>query len=397
MVIERLPDRSTRVHEQVARPRYSSSRAARGRASWCRRSARSPRRTGRARPRARRARPAGRRRACRRAGRARASSAVAHSRVEPVEDARRAPPPAGGERRADRAAAAARPPCGSGPGNPGTAPPPGASPTRGSATIARITSATTALELDRRATLRVACGRGRGSLAIEILPARVRGDRAAAAAAAHGESRLLELGEQQLLQVAPRARCGSGTSLGLPLRAEVSTAPIRTATGRRDIAGPSARNVPRGEIADRLGLAPLHAEQVGGARHVDVEEGAAHQEVGGLGGDVLGELGEPLRRDHAGEPALAPAAHQVGHRARATRGGPRRSPRRRSAGANICASSTTTSAGYQCSRGASNSAVEERGGAAHLPFDLEPLEARAPPTRDARGSARRSARSRARE
>ena len=56
-------------------------------------------------------------------------------------------------------------------------------------------------------------------------------------------------------------------------------------------------------------------EQVGGARHVDVEEGAAHQEVGGLGRDVLGELGQALRGDDAGKPALAAAAHQVGHRA----------------------------------------------------------------------------------
>ena len=69
------------------------------------------------------------------------------------------------------------------------------------------------------------------------------------------------------------------------------------------------------EIAELLGLTAFEPEQIGGARHVDVEEGAPHQEVGGFGRDVLGELGEPLRRDHAGEPALAAAAHQVGHRA----------------------------------------------------------------------------------
>ena len=67
------------------------------------------------------------------------------------------------------------------------------------------------------------------------------------------------------------------------------------------------------EVAEHFGLAPVHAEQIGGARHVDVEEGAAHQEVGGFGRDVLGELGEPLRGDDAGEAALAAAAHQVGH------------------------------------------------------------------------------------
>ena len=33
------------------------------------------------------------------------------------------------------------------------------------------------------------------------------------------------------------------------------------------------------QVADRFGLAALHAEQVGGAGHVDVEEGAAHQEI----------------------------------------------------------------------------------------------------------------------
>ncbi len=69
------------------------------------------------------------------------------------------------------------------------------------------------------------------------------------------------------------------------------------------------------EIAKGFGLPPLHAEQVGGARHVDVEEGAAHQEVGRFGRDVLGELCQPLGRDDPGKPALAAAAHQVGHRA----------------------------------------------------------------------------------
>src|SRR3546814_9376977 len=74
--------------------------------------------------------------------------------------------------------------------------------------------------------------------------------------------------------------------------------------------------MPALQIADRLGLPPLHAEQVGGARHVDIEEGAPHQEIARLGGDILRELGQPLRRDRARQAALAPAAHQVGHRAR---------------------------------------------------------------------------------
>jgi hypothetical protein len=51
------------------------------------------------------------------------------------------------------------------------------------------------------------------------------------------------------------------------------------------------------------------------ARHIDIEKGAPHQEVRRFGRDILGELGEPLRRDHARQPALAPAAHQIGHRA----------------------------------------------------------------------------------
>ena len=44
------------------------------------------------------------------------------------------------------------------------------------------------------------------------------------------------------------------------------------------------------EVAYLLGLAALHAEQVGGARHVDVEEGAPHQEIARLRGYILGEL-----------------------------------------------------------------------------------------------------------
>ncbi len=67
------------------------------------------------------------------------------------------------------------------------------------------------------------------------------------------------------------------------------------------------------QIAEHLGLTALHAEQVGGAGHVDVEKGAAHQEIGGLRRDVFRQLGQALRGDHAGEAALAPAAHQIGH------------------------------------------------------------------------------------
>ena len=66
------------------------------------------------------------------------------------------------------------------------------------------------------------------------------------------------------------------------------------------------------EIADALRLPAVHSQQIGGALHVDIEEGAAHQEIGRLGGNVLRQLGEPLGGDHAGQPALPAATHQIG-------------------------------------------------------------------------------------
>src|SRR3546814_18764549 len=75
--------------------------------------------------------------------------------------------------------------------------------------------------------------------------------------------------------------------------------------------GAEPEEMPALQIADRLGLPPLHAEQVGGARHVDIEEGAPHQEIARLGGDILRALGQPLRRDRARQAALAPAAPPV--------------------------------------------------------------------------------------
>jgi len=127
------------------------------------------------------------------------------------------------------------------------------------------------------------------------------------------------------------------------------------------------------EIAELLGLAPLQPQQIGRARHVDVEESATHQEVAGLGGDVLGELGEALGGNDAGETALAAPAHQVGHRAErqaahlvrhlACHGGreklrfvhhdQRRIP--------------MLARGIEQRR-------EEGGGGAHLAFDLQPLQ-----------------------
>ena len=71
--------------------------------------------------------------------------------------------------------------------------------------------------------------------------------------------------------------------------------------------------MPPFEVAKSLRLPPLHAEQVSRARHVDVEESPAHQEIRRLRRDVLGELRQSLRGDYAGKAALAAAAHQVGH------------------------------------------------------------------------------------
>ncbi len=67
------------------------------------------------------------------------------------------------------------------------------------------------------------------------------------------------------------------------------------------------------QLAEDLGLATLETEKVGGPGHVDIEEGTPHQKIRGLGRDVLGELGQSLRRDDAGEAALAAAAHEVRH------------------------------------------------------------------------------------
>src|SRR3546814_11280684 len=57
------------------------------------------------------------------------------------------------------------------------------------------------------------------------------------------------------------------------------------------------------------------SDLVGGARHVDIEEGATHQKVRRLGRDILGELCQPLGGDDAGKAAFPAPAHQIGHRA----------------------------------------------------------------------------------
>ena len=71
--------------------------------------------------------------------------------------------------------------------------------------------------------------------------------------------------------------------------------------------------LPALQIPEGLCLSPLHAQKVGGARHVDIQKGSAHEEIGGLGRDVLGELRQSLGGDDPRKPAFAAAAHQVRH------------------------------------------------------------------------------------
>jgi hypothetical protein len=127
------------------------------------------------------------------------------------------------------------------------------------------------------------------------------------------------------------------------------------------------------EVADLFGLTALHAQKIGGAGHVDVEESAPHQEVGGFGSDVLGQLGQALGGDDPGQPALAPTAHEVRHRREReaahvvghVAGGGRRKHLRfvddHQRGIPLVA------------RGVEQG-VHEDGGAAHLRFEFEPVE-----------------------
>jgi hypothetical protein len=52
--------------------------------------------------------------------------------------------------------------------------------------------------------------------------------------------------------------------------------------------------LPALQVPEGVCLSPLHAQKVGGARHVDIQKGSAHEEIGGLGRDVLGELRQSL-------------------------------------------------------------------------------------------------------
>ena len=83
----------------------------------------------------------------------------------------------------------------------------------------------------------------------------------------------------------------------------------RAAADRR----PEAQELAALEVADALRLPAVHSQEIGSALHVDIEKSPPHQKVRRLGGDVLGQLGEPLGGDYARKPALAPAAHEIGH------------------------------------------------------------------------------------
>ena len=166
---------------------------------------------------------------------------------------------------------------------------------------------------------------------------------------------------------------GGGTRAGPALRDAVSTPPMRIGSGRREKRRAQRHELPALQVAEHLGLAALHAEQVGGAGHVDVEEGAAHQEVRGLGGHVLGELGEALRGDDAGEAALPAAAHQIGHGAERAAAGLVGGLARHGGGEEL----RLIHHHHHRRPGVAlhlEHAVEEGGGAAELGLDLDPFQ-----------------------
>ena len=148
---------------------------------------------------------------------------------------------------------------------------------------------------------------------------------------------------------------GSGVSLGLPERAEVATAPIFTVIGRRDTAGPSARNVPRARSrmpsAWRRSMPSRSA-----ARAMSMSRKV--RPIRKLDASAATFLASLARRCVAITPAR-PRLRPRHIRLVIALSDARRTSSATSppvVGANNCASSTTTSAGYQCSRGASNNA-----------------------------------------
>ena len=143
----------------------------------------------------------------------------------------------------------------------------------------------------------------------------------------------------------------------------MSTAPIATATGRREIAGPSARKVPRGK------------SRIASAWRRSMPSKSAARAMS------MSRKVRPIRKFDASAAtflaslasrwvAITPASPRLRPRHIKLVIAPSDARRTSSAtspppdGANNCASSTTTSAGYQCSRGASNS--PDRNAAAHF-------------------------------
>src|SRR3546814_13884477 len=74
------------------------------------------------------------------------------------------------------------------------------------------------------------------------------------------------------------------------------------------------QEAPALQVANGFRLPPLHADQVGGASHVDIEETPDPQELGRLGRAILGDLTQSLRSDDSCQPPPAAPAHQVCYR-----------------------------------------------------------------------------------
>jgi hypothetical protein len=131
--------------------------------------------------------------------------------------------------------------------------------------------------------------------------------------------------------------------------------------------------LPALQIAEGFCLPPLHAEKVGGARHVDIQKGSAHEEIGRLGRDVLGELRQSLGGDNPRKPAFAATAHQIRH------GAEREFTRLVRNLAGDCWRKELRLIHHHQHRvpvvaGDLEQPVEEGGGAPHLVLGVEPLE-----------------------
>ena len=156
---------------------------------------------------------------------------------------------------------------------------------------------------------------------------------------------------------------GSGIRPGVIDLAPVRTVPILTATGRRLIAGPRPRNWPRArsriDSACRRSMPSRSA-----ARIMSISRNVRPiRKLLASAATFLASLARRWVAITPARPRLRPRHMRLVIAARLTRRASSvTSPA--AAGANICASSTTTSTGYHCSRGASNRAL--RNCAAHF-------------------------------